>query len=496
MRAPILLAVGLVAFAVRILPVAAHLRDLVGYDEGVYFGASIALTSGLVPYRDFLLLHPPGMPLVLAPFALLGSVAGDDVAFAIARLACMALGAVNAVLVAVVAGRRDPHAGVLAGLLYATWSTAVSAERLTDLHVPQNMLVLVALLVLDRPGRSTGRRAAGVGVLLGVATSIHLWHGVSVAVAAWWLAVRARPGEPFALRRAAVCGIAAIAAFAVVCLPFLVPAAPRMVGYVLLDQLGRPDMGVGTIDRLRVMVGLAVPEALPEPARLLVAGPLIAGGAAAALLAGVATAWRRPWTRPWAVLGLAQLVTLLVTPSFYNDYPNLLAPPATLVLGSGLAMVLRSLARRIGPVPVRTVAGGTFVLLVAVAVLRVTITPVPLDELRRAIAGTGCVSADHPSLLVLTGALRRDIARGCPIVLDPTGVRYDTDRGRLRPGPPSASMRAATGYQEAMRAWYTSGEVALFVRGRSGLAPPTVAAIQRHLPVVRRIGPVTVRSRP
>src|SRR5690348_11885397 len=68
-------ALGLIlalAFAVRIAPVlrGGDLLGLHGYDDGVYFGASIAITQGQLPYRDFLLLLPPGQPVALLPFAL------------------------------------------------------------------------------------------------------------------------------------------------------------------------------------------------------------------------------------------------------------------------------------------------------------------------------------------------------------------------------------------------------------------------------------------
>ena len=58
------------------------------------------MAEGVLPYRDFLLVHPPGEPIVLLPFALLGGWIGDDAAFTVARLAAMAAGAVSCVLAA------------------------------------------------------------------------------------------------------------------------------------------------------------------------------------------------------------------------------------------------------------------------------------------------------------------------------------------------------------------------------------------------------------
>jgi len=50
------------------------LGGLYGYDAGVYYGAADALIHGRVPYRDFILLHPPLLMLVLTPFAALGRI--------------------------------------------------------------------------------------------------------------------------------------------------------------------------------------------------------------------------------------------------------------------------------------------------------------------------------------------------------------------------------------------------------------------------------------
>jgi alpha-1,2-mannosyltransferase len=57
------------------------------------------LFNGRMPYRDFLLLHPPGIPLALQPFAALGAVTGDPLAMESARVAFMLLGAGSSLLI-------------------------------------------------------------------------------------------------------------------------------------------------------------------------------------------------------------------------------------------------------------------------------------------------------------------------------------------------------------------------------------------------------------
>src|SRR3954452_5911526 len=125
---PVLVAV--VALGVRL---SADLRGggLFGYyvyDEGVYFSAAASLLAGRLPYRDFVLLHPPGIMLALAPFAELGRLTSDRDALAVARVAWLLVGALNAALAARVAGVLGKWAALVAGLFAATWYHAAYGE--------------------------------------------------------------------------------------------------------------------------------------------------------------------------------------------------------------------------------------------------------------------------------------------------------------------------------------------------------------------------------
>src|SRR5471030_903540 len=165
------------AFLARLAPVlrGGGLRGILAYDDGVYFGAADALLSGRLPYRDFLLLHPPGVLIALAPFAALGRLTSDPLGLAVARLAFMAIGALNAVLVYAVARRVGRVAGVAAGLMYAMWGPAVYAERTTLLEPLVNLGVLAELLVLGGVRVASRRRLLVAGAVLGVATAVKLW---------------------------------------------------------------------------------------------------------------------------------------------------------------------------------------------------------------------------------------------------------------------------------------------------------------------------------
>ena len=383
-RGRLLITLAIAAFAIRAFPVlvGGGLQGLHGYDDGVYFGGATALVHGSVPYRDFLLLHPPGMVLGLSPFAILGNLTGDPAAFAVARVSIMVLGAVNAVLVALVAGRYNRLAGMTAGALYAVWNTASNVERTTDLHGPQNTLVLLGLLALARSGRIDPRRAALSGVFLGFAMTVQLWQAVSFVVILWWVVVRARDDAWHRLRPAAAYLAGGGIAFGLICMPFLVAAPEPMIRYMVVDQIGRPNVGVDAIDRLRVLEGFAQLAQMPPVLRQFVPDPIVLLAAAGALAIVVVTAWVCPWTRLWAVLALVQSAVVLVTPSFFNDYPSFAAPAATLVFGTALAVSLQRLARRgARPRHGRAVIGLLLAPLAAISLFRLEGQSLPLADL-------------------------------------------------------------------------------------------------------------------
>jgi hypothetical protein len=491
-----LVTLAAVAFAIRALPtwMGGGLHGYNAYDDGVYFGAAAALMHGVLPYRDYLLLHPPGMVLVLAPFAAIGGVIGDADAFALARLGMKSLGALNAVLVAVIAGRYGRSAGLFAGLLYAGWSSAAAVERSTDLHAPQNALLLVALLVLSRPGRIGVRPAAVAGIALGLAMTIQLWQGVSLLVLLWWVVVRSRGRGTERTRPVLAYLGGAAAAAAIVCLPFFLLAPGAMVRYVVLDQLGRPNQGVALIERLRVLEGLPRLGRIPEAMRPVILDSLAMAGVIGAAALSTWTALRCLWARPWVVLALVQTAVVLATPSFFEDYVGLVAPAATLVLGTGFA----SLAAWFGRHGARTFVTVTPVILLVVLLGTVSLAHrdgvrLPIASLEADIASTRCVSADAPSLLILTSALHRDLERGCRLVLDPSGVSIHLERATGERGSILELRRRQVAYQEAMVEWYTAGTAALFVRPTAdALSVPTRDAISRRLPVAIDRGPVTV----
>jgi alpha-1,2-mannosyltransferase len=476
-----------VAFVARLAPVlrGGGLRGILAYDDGVYFGAADALLSGRLPYRDFLLLHPPGVLIVLAPFAALGRVTSDPVGLAVARLAFMAVGALNAVLVCAVARRAGRVAALAAGLMYAVWGPAAYAERTTLLEPLVNFGVLAGLLVLGDVRVVSRRRLLVAGVALGAAMAVKLWAVLPLLVLAGW--VTRRSGRAAGVTFLSASALAAGAT----CLPFCWPAPVRMLRMVVLDQLGRPHNGVSTWQRLAGFFGHDhVAGGRPVAVVLVGTGVAVAFAVAAGLV--VATA---PELRVWAGLLALQSVFLLMGPAYFDHYAAFVAPALCLVVGSAIGIVVA----RIG------VRWWRPILVVAVSCLALVLLPIagpvhkegrrlPTAQAAEVLGDASCVRADSSSALVATNFLTRDLRRGCPLALDVTGVTYDQDSSQLRDGQPSAGRRADAAWQRFIGSYVRGADAFLVVQAPADGYGPGVEAFfgsqrvllrTRHLTVYR-----------
>jgi hypothetical protein len=466
--------VAVLALVARLAPVlrGGGLTGVLAYDDGVYYSASDALLSGRVPYRDYLLLHPPGITLALAPFAALGRLAGDAEGMAAARVTFMLVGMLSAVLVWRIASRVSPRAGLVAGLFYAVWQPAAAAERTTLLEPLVNLGLLGALALLG-PGAGR-RRIVAAGVVLGLAVAVKAWAVVPFLVLTLWLLRRSG-------WRTAVSYVGAgAAAAAAVCLPFLVLAGPRMLRMVVLDQLGRPNNGVPTVVRLASIEGLRLSHR-PVTAPLATTAVLVAvlGGLAVAALA-----WRRPATRVWAALLAGAVLTLLTSPSYFGHYGTFAAPALALLVGAGADTVLSRLAVRT-PV-VRPLAPALGLVVLAVLAAHVVThaegrRPPPESAMADQLAGARCVAADSAAALVAADVLSRDLEQGCPVVVDVTGLTYDQDRGDLRSGSTPTARRHDPEWQRSVDRYLTGASAVLLDQWRSdGLDPKVLTRLEHR----------------
>lgn len=415
----ILTLAAIVRFARWPTPTALVLNNQ-SYDPQVMYVASASFLHGLMPYRDFTFLHPPGVLLGLSPSVLVGSLFGDAFGLASARVGVVLLGVLNAALVATLLRRFGVQAMLLGGGLYAGWSALAHTEQ----EVLLEPFLVTALLVSLHLFRSSHRWAPlGMGAILGIATMVKVWAAVDLIFFAtvFLLLQRFVDLARFTLG-AAIGGIS-------VGFPFFASAPARMWEMVVTAQMGRPNAEVGLLAR----AGMFGPvESLTHPAYrvvmallltvLLVMGVLLVGRgwihrahSAEAVEAGV-----------WAGVALVHTLLLSVSGSFYDHYAMFAAAPLTLVVGAawGWAREQINLDRRSVTAALTAIVLLVAATSVAMSVYRVTkMNTISWEQRAQMIAwidDSGCTWASL-SDRVLIDEVVNALRRGCTMSVDPYG---------------------------------------------------------------------------
>jgi alpha-1,2-mannosyltransferase len=476
-----------VGFMARLWPTVqgSGLFGLHFYDDAVHYGAAVGLVNGRMPYRDFLLLHPPGIVVALAPFAELGQWIGDARGFAVARLSFIILGAVNALLVWRFLRPVGLFASWLGGLTYALFWPAIYSEHTVLLEGPANTCLLIALILVVPVLSHRAPTRAGLvvaGALLGFALSIKIWGVVPIFLIFGWLIYR------FGLRRTWPFLVSAAAATTAVCLPFFVTAPGTMWQMVVLDQVQRNDTGFRVFERLNEIAGLTLYR---PPDRLTV---LLVVASAGLVAATVAALWHRRARLP-VILLVGLFVMLLLTPSWFVHYTALTAPLVAIVIGVGGHQLLQVPAvRRLRPL--RLGLAAALVLALAGASAPIASAKIgqsfPGRTLGNAVADRpGCVTADHPGPLILMNVLSRNLDRGCPLVVDLGGASYHL------PSPQRGvtTRRKNVVFQEYALAYLRTGDTTILARFRKnyGLSARSFNTVQSW-PVVAKAGRYTVHE--
>lgn len=277
------------------------------YDDGVYYRASLSLTTGSTLYEDVGFVHPPGLPVLLAPFSLLGGVVGDRTAFILARLAVIAL---SIVLVAALARLY----GLVAGAIYATHIGVVVAGWTIMMEPLLDGATLLAVVLLSR------KRVGWAGSVLGLALVVKLWAAVPILALSLTLLLQRR--RPDALRLILVAGLSAGLATA----PFVLLAPSAFGRNVVLAQLTRDPDGWARLARLKSLAGVGDP-ALPLDLPLTV---LLWGLA----LVAIGAVGRRAWARGqasdelvWPLLAGMWMVILILSPTYWAHYSSVAVLP-------------------------------------------------------------------------------------------------------------------------------------------------------------------------
>ena len=475
------IAVAAIAFLFRLVPVlrGGGLFGIGNYDDGVYYAAATGLIHGLLPYQDFLLLHPPGMLLLLAPFALVAQLIGDSYGFAAARVAWMLLGALNAVLIWKILRPIGLIAAVFGALGYAVFHPAVYSDKSTLLENPATTALLIAMLLLQPLVYDNSLPRAKVfaaGALLGLTVTIKVWGVITVLIVLGWLLLLRRYGAALRVM------IGAAAAATVICLPFFAAAPTAMWNQIVRDQLARRGGDdVTPLGRLDVMVGLGIIGRPHMPVTVV---------AVVALLICALLAWRYGEARLAVLLMLGQGAFLLSTPTWFPHFAGFTAAPIALTAGAAIGRVT-ALARS-GPARIAISAIAAIALLAYASGWRDITYNRPLPENFRAFtAGApGCVTSDDATALVETDSLSRNLDRGCQFIADLGGHSHDMAA--------AAGLRVSRNRNQAFQRfaldYLRGGSVTILIRyrDRQGFNAKTTAVLDQW-PLLARSGGYQVR---
>jgi hypothetical protein len=434
-----------VAFAARFVPVlrGGGLFGLDTYDDSVHYASALALAHGVLPYRDFLLLHPPGVVVALWPFAVFGAATNDSWGFAAARFGWILMGSTTAALIVVALRRAGLLGALVGGVAYAVYLPAVRSERTTMLEGLTSALLVVVLLLLGAPricSRYPWLCYVGVGMLLGLSAGVKIWGVVIAVVVVGWVLIG------YGLENALRVGLGTVVGVGAVCLPFYLAAPSAMVRMVVIDQLGRPDSTADLMTRLALIAGMPA-KAPPDP------GLAIAGTVLIALLILISITGP---SRLAPLLVVAMGSVVLMSPSFFPHYPAAFAVPLMVTVGSVIP-IMRIWVSRLGSWAPKVFAAVTTVALITLALPASQLhygSRIPIGRLSAAIADEpGCVTADDPAILVELDVFSRNIARHCPIVVDLSGYQLDLDPGFNGPQTRNAA------FQEFALGYLASGQV-------------------------------------
>lgn len=462
------------AIAVRLYQLSRpyYLYGLTEYDDGPYFGSAVRLVQGFLPYRDFVLVQPPGITLLMAPVALYAKIAGTAHGIGAGRILTALAGAAGAAVAGLLVRHRGAVAVLIAGGVVAIFPDSVTAAH-TVLVEPWLVLfcLIGAVVVFDRDRLASNPRIAWGGVAFGFAGAVEAWAIVPVVVV---LALCLRRW-----RRAALFAAGVAAGFLIPVLPFAAIAPSRFYQSLITAQIG-PRASVVRVPvwaRLKEMTGLTN-ASLPGHANIFIREIFLRDHpvtiftivvllllSVGALLAATLLSRRLPTALEWfAVVTLALVVVMFLWPSqFHYHFVAFLAP----FLGLAIALPVSSLVdlaararRRETPArwPARTVAVAAVVLVTIFSIfqfkaetkVRSLMGPRIIAHVDRIVPRGSCVATDLVTLLLISNRFISHVP-GCSVMLDGLGtdlaysggLKPDTGAGR-HPAVQAAWMNAFT----------------------------------------------------
>jgi hypothetical protein len=453
------------------------------YDDGPYFGSAVRLVHGVLPYRGFVLVQPPGISLLMSPAAALSYLTGTAWGLVIGRILTVLAGAAAVVLGGLLVRHRGPVAVIATCGILAVYPDSVAAAHTVLVEPWLVLFCLIGALAAFRGDQlADGRRLIWGGVAFGVAGAIEAWAIVPVLV----MLLLCLPSLKRALRFAA--GVAA--GFLVPTLPFAALAPRQFYHSLITAQVGSRAYAyrVGIWYRLKNMIGLLGTVNWSHPFIVLATLILIA-----VVVVGHLYAWSAGKRPPLPLDWFAMLSTVLVVaiflwpPQFHYHFTAFLAPFLALTLGLTLSNVVAVIAERgKGKAAARWAIPGVTGL-AALAIVVMAVFQANSDSLQPRIIGRVPAAVDRlvpPGACVLTDQVSVTIAAnrfvsnvpGCPQMVDTLGTDLALSHG-LKPGTGAGNVPAVAS------AWFTAFKHSqyLLLTNINGRRIPWTPALQAYV---------------
>jgi hypothetical protein len=441
------IAIALLAFAIAAglvfleLATKNGLYGLTQFDDDVYFSTTLHFVNGSLPYRDYVMVQPPGIAVVLAPIGVLGRIFGARDGLAIARIFTGVVAGLNAAGVVMLLRRYGLLAALFGGVLFALYPPAYNADHTLMLEPYLVAFCLIAIaFAFPVKGPAGTWRLVAAGASLGVAGSIKVW-GVFPLIA---LLIVLGISD---IRRALRVLFGAVVGAVAVCGVFFFAAPGAFVRDIITSQLARTTAHpTPVLTRLWSIVGLnlSAKSLLVGDSRSLIivvtcviAGVLLLGSTLPSI------ARRGTAFESFILLATALVVaSLFVPPVFYAHYAYFSAPFIAIGLGIAVSRVVNLVSGRTrhaegrtgGAVPaLRIVLAGTVVLALGAGSLITVVSEHryevytmrifgdPGARITAAIPKGACVVSDAEGLLI-AGNRALSSRADCPVVVDSTGT--------------------------------------------------------------------------
>jgi alpha-1,2-mannosyltransferase len=441
----------LLALALRLLLLSrpGYLMGVTEYDDGPYFGSAVMLVHGLLPYKTFIVVQPPGITLLMVPSALLSKLTGTATAMASGRVLTTLASTAGVALAGLLVRHRGLVVVIVTCGIIAVYPDSVSTAR-TILVEPWLVLfcLLGALALFDRDQLTSSRKRLFWG---GAAFGFAGWAIFPVVVLACMFLPR--------FKRLAVYAGGVAAGFLVPTLPFAGLALKRFYQSLYVAQVA-PRAGSTRVPlgaRLSNMLGIVNLHLGPHPLVLIeVLTGLLILAVALVIAAGWLLSHRPPPQLDWfALITCAVVVVMFLWPDqFHYHFAAFLAPFFALsialplgrlldVLGKGTSWLPEYRATELWK-PAAALAALAIVLLGMAqasyeAGLRLPLGPVPA-RVERIIPKGSCIGTDQVSYLLMANRFS-PVQANCPHMLDGLGSDLAFSNG-LKPSTGAGNVKA------------------------------------------------------